>query len=61
MVNIGIIWPLTAGSSNPEKIRVALTKTDLKPNQLIMGCKGVKFDKTGQNILAATCLIQLYG
>jgi len=50
-----------AGSTDPEKIRVALTKTDLKPNQLMMGYQGVKFDKTGQNILAATYLIQLHG
>ncbi|HVV60123.1 MAG TPA: ABC transporter substrate-binding protein [Pseudolabrys sp.] len=50
-----------AGSTDPEKIRVALTQTDLKPNQLMMGYQGVKFDKTGQNILAATYLIQLQG
>jgi branched-chain amino acid transport system substrate-binding protein len=50
-----------AGSTDPEKIRVALTQTDLKPDQLMMGYQGVKFDKTGQNILAATYLIQLQG
>jgi branched-chain amino acid transport system substrate-binding protein len=50
-----------AGSTDPEKIRVALTQTDLKPDQLMMGYQGVKFDKTGQNILAATYLIQLHG
>jgi len=50
-----------AGSTDPEKIRVALTQTDLKPDQLMMGYQGVKFDKTGQNILAATYLIQLRG
>ncbi len=50
-----------AGSTEPEKIRVALTQTDLKANQLMMGYQGVKFDKTGQNILAATYLIQLHG
>jgi len=48
-----------AGSTDPEKIREALTKTDLKPDQLMMGYEGVKFDNTGQNILAATYLIQL--
>ena len=48
-----------AGSTEPEKIRVALTKTDLKPEQLMMGYNGVKFDETGQNILASTYLIQL--
>jgi branched-chain amino acid transport system substrate-binding protein len=40
---------------------VALTQTDLKPEQLMMGYQGVKFDQTGQNILAATYLIQLHG
>lgn len=50
-----------AGSTDPEKIRDALTKTDLKSEQLMMGYQGVKFDKTGQNILAATYLIQLQG
>src|SRR5215831_8079087 len=48
-----------AGSTAPEKIRDALTKTDLKPEQLMMGYNGVKFDETGQNILASTYLIQL--
>jgi branched-chain amino acid transport system substrate-binding protein len=50
-----------AGSTDPEKIREALTKTDLKPDQLMMGYNGVKFDQTGQNILASTYLIQLKG
>ena len=50
-----------AGSTDPEKIRVALTETDLKPDQLMMGYQGVKFDKTGQNILAGTYLIQMQG
>jgi branched-chain amino acid transport system substrate-binding protein len=50
-----------AGSADPEKIRDALTNTDLKPEQLIMGYQGIKFDETGQNILASTYLIQLHG
>jgi branched-chain amino acid transport system substrate-binding protein len=50
-----------AGSTDPEKIRIALTQTDLKPEQLMMGYQGVKFDSTGQNILASTYLIQLHG
>lgn len=50
-----------AGSNDPEKIRAALVATDLKPNQLMMGYEGVKFDQTGQNVLAATYLIQLKG
>jgi branched-chain amino acid transport system substrate-binding protein len=50
-----------AGSTAPDKIQVALKATDLKPDQLIMGYNGVKFDATGQNILSATYLIQLQG
>ena len=50
-----------AGSADAEKIRDALVKTDLKPEQLMMGYQGIKFDETGQNILASTYLIQLHG
>ena len=50
-----------AGSAKPDAIRDALKATDLKPDQLMMGYKGVKFDDTGQNVLAATYLIQLQG
>jgi branched-chain amino acid transport system substrate-binding protein len=50
-----------AGSVEPAKIQKALQETDLKPEQLMMGFRGVKFDQTGQNILAATYLIQLQG
>jgi branched-chain amino acid transport system substrate-binding protein len=50
-----------AGSTDPDKIRDALAKTDLKPDQLMMGYQGIKYDETGQNILAATYLIQLHG
>ncbi len=50
-----------AGATDPEKIRLALSKTDLKPAQLMMGYNGVKFDGTGQNVLASTYLIQLKG
>ena len=50
-----------AGSTEPDKIQAALKATDLKPDQLIMGYNGVKFDATGQNILSATYLIQLQG
>jgi len=49
-----------AGSTDPEKIRVALTQTDLKPDEIMMGYQGVKFDETGQNVLASTYLIQLH-
>ena len=48
---------VTAGPA----IQAALKATELKPEQLMMGYKGVKFDATGQNTLAATYLIQLQG
>jgi branched-chain amino acid transport system substrate-binding protein len=50
-----------AGSTRPESIQQALRQTDLKPEQLMMGYHGVKFDSTGQNTLAATYLMQLQG
>ncbi|HWI28707.1 MAG TPA: amino acid ABC transporter substrate-binding protein, partial [Stellaceae bacterium] len=50
-----------AGSTDPAKVQAALKATDLKPAQLMMGYQGVKFDATGQNILASTYLIQLQG
>jgi branched-chain amino acid transport system substrate-binding protein len=50
-----------AGSTDPAKLQAALVATDLKPNQLMMGYRGVKFDSTGQNELASTYLIQLQG
>lgn len=50
-----------AGSTEPEKIRAALVATDLKPEQLMIGYKGLKFDDHGQNILASTLLVQLRG
>jgi branched-chain amino acid transport system substrate-binding protein len=48
-----------AGSTEPAKIQAALKATDIKPNQLMMGYKGVKFDEKGNNVLAAAVLIQL--
>jgi branched-chain amino acid transport system substrate-binding protein len=48
-----------AKSTEPDKIQAALKATDLKPDQLIMGYKGVKFDDKGQNVLAAGLVIQL--
>src|SRR6202051_2603313 len=50
-----------AGSIEPDKIQAALKATDLKPDQLMIGYNGVKFDETGQNTLSATYLIQLQG
>ena len=48
-----------AGSTDPVKIQAALRATDLKPDQLMMGYKGVKFDEKGANVLAAGFIIQL--
>ncbi len=48
-----------AGSTEPAKIQAALKATDLKPEQLLMGYKGIKFDDKGQNILASGLIIQL--
>jgi branched-chain amino acid transport system substrate-binding protein len=50
-----------AGSTEPDKIQAALKATNLKPEQLMIGYNGVKFDDTGQNIMASTFLIQLKG
>jgi len=50
-----------AGSTKPDAVQAALQKTDLKADQLMMGYKGVKFDQTGQNILASAYMIQLVG
>ncbi|MBV9860065.1 MAG: ABC transporter substrate-binding protein [Alphaproteobacteria bacterium] len=50
-----------AGSTEPAAIQKALRETDLKPEQLMMGYRGVKFDEQGQNILASSYLIQLQG
>jgi branched-chain amino acid transport system substrate-binding protein len=48
-----------AGSTDPATIQAALKATDLKPDQLLMGYKGVKFDDKGQNVLASGLIIQL--
>lgn len=48
-----------AGSTEPAKIQAALKATDLKPEQLMIGYKGVKFDDKGQNIMASGAIIQL--
>jgi branched-chain amino acid transport system substrate-binding protein len=50
-----------AGSTEPTKIQAALKETNLTPEQLMIGYRGVKFDETGQNTLSATYLIQLQG
>jgi len=50
-----------AGSTNPEAIREALTKTNLPADQLITPWRGVKFDETGQNISGESIVIQFQG
>jgi branched-chain amino acid transport system substrate-binding protein len=50
-----------AGSTDPAAIQKALRETDLKPDQLMVGFNGVKFDAAGQNSLASSYLIQLQG
>jgi len=50
-----------AGSTEPAKIQAALRSQDLKPDQLMIGYKGVKYDAKGQNELASTLLVQLDG
>jgi branched-chain amino acid transport system substrate-binding protein len=47
-----------AGSTAPEAIREALSKTHLPAEQLITPWRGVKFDETGQNILVDAIVIQ---
>jgi branched-chain amino acid transport system substrate-binding protein len=50
-----------AGSTEPARIQAALRATDLKPEQLMIGYKGVRFDAKGQNTLASALLVQLRG
>jgi branched-chain amino acid transport system substrate-binding protein len=50
-----------AGSTDPAKIAAALRATDMKPDQLIVGYRGVKFDASGQNAEGATYITQLDG
>jgi len=50
-----------AGSTDPEAIKKALRETNLGLNQIMLGYKGVKFDETGQNILAYSYITQLVG
>jgi len=50
-----------AGSTDPGAIQQALRQTDLKPDRLIVGFNGVRFDAAGQNVLASTYLTQLQG
>jgi branched-chain amino acid transport system substrate-binding protein len=48
-----------AKSTDPEKIRQALTETNIPADQLIVPYKGVKFDAKGQNELVRPILMQV--
>jgi len=48
-----------AGSTDPEKIREALVKTDIPARDLIVPYKGVKFDGKGQNTEVRPILLQV--
>ena len=48
-----------AGSTDPEKIRQALTETDMPSSQLIVPWKGIKFGPDGQNQLVRGILMQV--
>jgi branched-chain amino acid transport system substrate-binding protein len=50
-----------AASLEPAKIQAALVSQDMKPEQLMIGYNGIKYDAKGQNTLAATLLVQLEG
>ncbi|MFI5400318.1 MAG: ABC transporter substrate-binding protein [SAR324 cluster bacterium] len=50
-----------AGSTEPAAIQKALRETSHGPSQVILGYKGVKFDPTGQNVLAYSYVTQLKG
>jgi branched-chain amino acid transport system substrate-binding protein len=49
-----------AGSTEPEAIRKALVETDIKPEQIILPWKGIKFGPDGQNNLATPIMTQWY-
>ena len=48
-----------AGSTDPEKIRKALTETNIPGSQLIVPYRGIKFGKDGQNMLTRGILMQV--
>ena len=41
-----------AGAADPKKIQAALSATDWPESAVLIGYRGVKFDETGQNVLA---------
>lgn len=48
-----------AGSAKPADIRAALRATDVPGEQTIMPWKGIRFDDTGQNVLATPVIQQV--
>ena len=48
-----------AGSTDPEKIRKALTETNMPSDQLIVPWRGIKFGADGQNQLVRGILMQV--
>jgi branched-chain amino acid transport system substrate-binding protein len=48
-----------AGSTDPEKIRIALTQTNIPAKNLIVPYKGVKFNANGHNELQRGILMQV--
>jgi branched-chain amino acid transport system substrate-binding protein len=50
-----------AGSTEPEAIRAALAKTDIKATDLLVPWTGVRFDETGQNVGVRAIIVQLQG
>lgn len=50
-----------AGSTEPEKIRQALTQTDISPDKLIVPWRGIKFGPDGHNTMVRGILMQVQG
>ncbi len=48
-----------AGSTDPEKIRKALTETNISPDKLIVPWRGIKFGSDGHNLLQRGILMQV--
>lgn len=48
-----------AGSTEPEKIRAALSETNIPPDKLIVPWRGIKFGANGQNLLVRGILMQV--
>ncbi len=48
-----------AGTTDPEKIRMALSETDIPPEKLIVPWRGIKFGPDGHNVLQRGILMQV--